>query len=103
MAAGLLLVNPERFAGAVLLSGTLPWDAGFDLTPGRLAGVPVFWANDPADPVIPRDLVARSEAWLGADSGAILVERHYPGTGHGLSEQELADVSDFLTNVLASD
>lgn len=28
MAGGLLLAQPHRFAAAVLLSGTLPWDAG---------------------------------------------------------------------------
>jgi phospholipase/carboxylesterase len=96
MAGGLLLADPRRFDGVVLLSGTLPWDAGFDVSDGRLQGVPVFWANDDADPVIPRDLVERSETWLRTNSGAALTERHYPGLGHSVSGPELADISAFI-------
>ncbi|MFF2407852.1 alpha/beta hydrolase [Streptomyces sp. NPDC058092] len=96
MAGGLLLARPERFAAAVLLSGTLPWDAGLPEEPGRLAGVPVFWGRDDADPVIPADLVARTGEWLREKSGARLAERCYPGLGHGIALPELADASDFL-------
>jgi phospholipase/carboxylesterase len=96
MAGGLVLLEPKRFASAVLLSGTLPWDAGFDTSAGRLTGLPLFWGFDAADPVIPRDLVDRSEQWLRAESGAVLTERDYPGMGHGISAEELADVSAFL-------
>jgi phospholipase/carboxylesterase len=97
MAGGLLLSEPRHFSAAVLLSGTLPWDAGLDASEGRLDGMPVFWAFDPADLVIPRDLVDRSETWLRDGSGAELVERSYPGMGHAISAQELADVSDFVS------
>jgi phospholipase/carboxylesterase len=100
MGGGLLLAQPQRFAGAVLLSGTLPWDAGFDTSTGRLAGVPVFWANDEADPVIPRELVARSESWLREESGAALTEQHYVGLGHAIGGEELSDVRAFLTDVV---
>ncbi|WP_107100373.1 alpha/beta hydrolase [Streptomyces prasinopilosus] len=96
MAGGLLLARPERFAAAVLLSGTLPWDAGLPEERGRLAGVPVFWGRDVADRVIPADLVARTGTWLREDSGARLEERRYPGQGHGISLPELADASAFL-------
>lgn len=99
MAGGLLLAQPRRFAGAVLLSGTLPWDAGFDASTERLASVPVFWGFDDADAVIPRDLVARSEAWLQDESGADLTMRTYPGMGHAISLEELSDVSAFITSV----
>ena len=30
--------RPDRFAGAAILYGTLPFDAGVPTTPGRLAG-----------------------------------------------------------------
>lgn len=96
MAGGLLLLRPERFTAAVLLSGTLPWDAGLPETPGRLAGVPVFWGRDLADQVIPADLVARTGEYLREAAAADLTERHYPGLGHGINAQELADVSEFL-------
>jgi phospholipase/carboxylesterase len=97
MAGGLILAEPSRFAAAVLLSGTLPWDAGFDTPAGRLASVPVFWGFDDADAVIPRDLVGRSEAWLRDASGAELAEHKYPGMGHSISLQELSDVSAFIS------
>jgi phospholipase/carboxylesterase len=100
MGGGLLLLDSAGFAGAALMSGTLPWDAGFNTADNVLSGVPVFWANDEADPVIPRDLVGRSEEWLRTSSGATLTERHYPGLGHSISREELADVSAFLSAVV---
>jgi phospholipase/carboxylesterase len=100
MAGSLVLREPARFDAAVLLSGTLPLDAGQPMEPGRLAGMPVFWANDPADAVIPQDLVQASQTWLREESGAVLDERHYPGLGHAISQTELADVNDFLSSVM---
>ena len=96
MAGGLILSAPERFSAAVLLSGTLPWDAGYEMTAGRLTGLPVFWSIDPEDPMIPRDLVERSEAWLREHSGAALTERVYPGIGHAISPKEMGDIADFI-------
>lgn len=97
MAAGLLLADPGRYRGAVLLSGTLPWDAGFPTAAGRLAGTQVFWAIDPTDPVIPRDLVDRSEGWLFTESGAEVTRFDIPGIGHTVSADELAAIGGFLT------
>ena len=36
-AGGLVLDDPDRYAGAAVLYGTLPFDAGVPTTPGRLA------------------------------------------------------------------
>src|SRR4029450_12663949 len=44
-AGGLLLDDPARFAGAAILYGTLPFDAGVPTDTGRLAGLPVFVAQ----------------------------------------------------------
>ncbi|WP_328940663.1 phospholipase [Streptomyces sp. NBC_00250] len=96
MAGGLVLAEPGRFSAAVLLSGTLPWDAGLSEETDRLAGLPLFWGRDTADAVIPADLVARTGTWLRERSGADLRERTYPGMGHGVSVQELRDIHDFL-------
>lgn len=96
MAGGLLITRPARFVAAVLLSGTLPWDAGMNDDAGRLSGQPVFWGLDPADAVIPQELLRRSEAWLRDLSGAALEVNTYPGMGHAISPQEVADVSRFL-------
>ncbi|WOP19824.1 alpha/beta hydrolase [Raineyella sp. LH-20] len=99
MSGGLLFSAADRFAGAVLLSGTLPWDAGLDAPEGLLSGMPIFWGNDPADPVIPADLMSRSHRWLVEDSGAALEDRSYPGMGHGISAEEARDISTFLGRV----
>ncbi|WP_443055001.1 alpha/beta hydrolase [Streptomyces sp. NBC_00691] len=80
----------------MLLSGTLPWDAGLPEETGRLAGLPVFWGRDTADTVIPADLVARTGAWLRERSGADLREWTCPDLGHGISAQEIRDIRDFL-------
>jgi phospholipase/carboxylesterase len=96
MAGGLLFTDPDRFAGAVLLSGTLPWDAGFEAPEGLLSGMPVFWSIDPEDRIIPADLAARSHAWLVEHSGADVQEHLYPGVGHGISQQEAEDVAAFV-------
>jgi phospholipase/carboxylesterase len=48
-AGGLLLDQPARYAGAAILYGTLPFDAGVPLTPGRLTGVPVLVAQGQHD------------------------------------------------------
>ncbi|MEE1801369.1 alpha/beta hydrolase [Streptomyces sp. NPDC101062] len=97
MAGGLLLAEPARFASAVLLSGTLPWDAGLPEEPGRFDGVRVFWGRDDADTVIPADLVTRTGQWLREKSGAELTERVYPALGHAVGAAELDDVRAFLT------
>ena len=101
MASGLLFTDAERFAGAVLLSGTLPWDAGLDSPEGLLSGMPIFWSIDPDDPVIPAELVVRSRAWLVEESGADLTERLYPGVGHEISQEEAQDIAAFLGGIAA--
>ena len=46
--------DPQRFAGAAILYGTLPFEAGVPVTPARLAGLPVFRRPGRARQVIPR-------------------------------------------------
>lgn len=102
MAGGLLMAQPQRFAAAVLLSGTLPWDAELPEEAGRLSGIPVFWGRDVADTVIPGDLVQRTGAWLREKSGADLHERRYSGLGHSISTEELDDIRGFLADAMTS-
>lgn len=99
MAGALLFLARERFAGAVLLSGTLPWEVGLDSSPSRFAGLPVFWSIDPDDAVIPAELAVRSHDWLVQQSGARLTERIYPGLGHAIAAEELRDIAAFLEAV----
>ena len=101
-AGGLVLADPSRFAGAAILHGTLPFDAGVPLERGRLANLPIFVAHGESDHVIPRELLDRTWAWLHTESGAPTVGRRDPG-GHGLTKPSLqrlaAWVAERLTHV----
>jgi len=97
-AGGLLLSDPERFAGAAILYGTLPFDAGVPVTPGGLAGRSVFVAQGEQDTVIPRELLDRTWNYILGDSGASVRARRDPG-GHGISGQTLAELGFWLQEV----
>jgi phospholipase/carboxylesterase len=95
MAAALLLDDPARYAGAVLLSGAIAFDAGIDTSPGRLAGKPVFHGHGLTDTVIPPERVARTMRYLREQSGAELVDHEYRHA-HTISNRELADIRTWL-------
>jgi len=95
MAGALLLDDPGRFGGAVLLSGAIAFDADVDTPPQRLAGKPVFYGYGEFDDVIPAERVTRTVAYLREQSGAALVERSY-SHGHAISDRELADIREWL-------
>ncbi|MEC3851721.1 alpha/beta hydrolase [Paenarthrobacter ureafaciens] len=94
-AGGLLLADPSRFAGAAILYGTLPFEAGVPTTPGRLAGAPVFLAHGEADTVIPADLLHRTWDYLLGDSGADTYARKDPG-GHAITSEAAAELADWI-------
>jgi phospholipase/carboxylesterase len=94
-AGGLLLDDPARFAGAAILYGTLPFDAGVPTGPGRLAGVPVFVAQGLHDQVIPRDLLDRTWHYATVESGAPTLARQDP-VGHGIAREALTALSGWL-------
>jgi phospholipase/carboxylesterase len=100
MAAALLLDRPGRYAGAVLLSGTLPFDTDVPMTKNRLADVPVFYGQGSFDRVIPADLVARSAKYLSDSSGAALEARSYP-IAHEISDAEIRDIDGWLSGAIA--
>ncbi|MCW3843447.1 hypothetical protein ONA70_25400 [Micromonospora yasonensis] len=94
-AGGLLLDDPARYAGAAILYGTLPFDAGVPTTAGRLTGVPVFVAQGEHDTVIPRELLHRTWTYLRGGSGAVATARRDP-VGHGIAAAALADLDGWL-------
>ncbi len=94
-AGGLLLDDPARYAGAAVLYGTLPFDAGVPTTPARLAGVPVVVAQGEQDTVIPRELLDRTWSYLLGESGAPTVALRHPG-GHGITADALGTVAGWL-------
>jgi phospholipase/carboxylesterase len=99
-AGGLLLDDPARYAGAAVLYGTLPFDAGVPTTPARLAGVPVVVAQGEHDTVIPQELLDRTWTYLLGESGAPAVARRDP-VGHGLGAAALATLAGWLQERLA--
>lgn len=99
-AGGLVLDDPGRYAGAAVLFGTLPFDAGLTTEPGRLAHLPVFVAQGDGDHVIPRELLDRTWGYLLAESGAPTVARREPG-GHQLTARTVHDLGEWLAHRLA--
>lgn len=99
-AGGVVLDDPARYAGAAVLYGTLPFDAGVPTTPGRLDGVPVLVVHGDQDHVIPRDLLDRTRTYLDHDAGAVTTAVRDPG-GHGLSAAALAEVRRWLAATLS--
>lgn len=94
MVTSLLRIEPERYPCGVNCSGFV--------APGAYAGdaelaairPPLFWGRDPADPIIEADRIAITDEWSAAHVN--LDARIYPGIGHGISREELADISAFL-------
>lgn len=95
-AGGLLLDDPARWAGVAVLHGTLPFDAGVPVEPGRLAGVRVFVARGEQDDVIPRELLDRTWAYLHDESGADVTSWRDPG-GHGITAATAKSLRDWLS------
>lgn len=96
-AGGLVLDDPARYAGAAVLYGTLPFDAGLETVPGRLAHLPVFVAQGEDDHVIPRELLDRTWDYLLAESGAPTVAQRQPG-GHQLTVSGVRDLGEWIAH-----
>jgi len=60
-----------------------------------VAGKPLFHAHGDIDEVIPLDLVARSEKYLLAESGAVVEHHRYP-IAHEISSDEQRDLLAWL-------
>ena len=97
-AGGLVLDDPGRYAGAAILFGTLPFDAGVPVTPQRLAGVPLLVIQGDQDAVIPRELLDRTWEYATAESGAATSTLRVPG-GHGIDAAALSRLSDWLLDL----
>jgi len=96
MAGALLLHDPRRFAGAILLSGAFALDAALEPVNDRLSNLPVFYGHGSFDDVIPSELVASTEKYLRERSGAELTSRAYPHA-HSISSRELDDIATWFS------
>jgi phospholipase/carboxylesterase len=99
-AGGLVLDDPSRYVAAAILYGTLPFDAGVPVTPGRLAGVPTLVAQGDQDTVIPRELLDRTWDYINGPSGAPAWALREPG-GHALSSSTVAQLGGWLSERFA--
>ena len=97
-AGGVVLDDPSRYAGAAILYGTLPFEAGVPTTPERLAGLPVLVVHGAADVVIPRELLERTWTYLQGEAGSTTTGVRDPG-GHGLSVAAVDQLHRWLTQV----
>lgn len=100
MATTLLRQRPEDFAAVVGLSGFVV-DAGSDpsFRDAELDGtVPLFWGRDQQDPVITPDKIEYTMGWVRKH--VKLTKVLYAGMWHGINQQEIGHVSEFLTHVV---
>lgn len=79
--------------GSIVLSGYFPDTVALDRD---LTGYPIFWGHGTRDsvllPAVAESGVTRLEG-LGAD----VTFKRYPGLGHGVNDQELADLREWLS------
>jgi phospholipase/carboxylesterase len=100
MSGALALLEPDRVAGAVMISGYLPPPAaGRAYPPGSGAGRPFFQAHGTVDTVVPLLYARQTRDFLLA-SGAQLTYREFP-IGHEVSAEELQDLDAWLREVLS--
>lgn len=98
-AGGLVLHDPSRYAGAAILYGTMPFDAGLPTDAGRLANLPVFVAQGDGDHVIPRELLDRTWGYLLSGSGAPTFAHRQPG-GHQLTDRTAHELGGWIADRL---
>lgn len=63
----------------------------------RSPRLPFFYGRDQEDPVIPAEMVAYALEWLREETEVTKVL--YAGMGHGVSNQEIGHVAEFLRHV----
>jgi phospholipase/carboxylesterase len=101
MAGTLALTDPERVAGAVILSGYLPIHNTLELHPERAAGHPIFEGHGVHDDVIPVSFGREARDFL-AGTPVSLTYREYP-MGHQVAAEEVDDLRSWMAGVLESD
>ena len=98
LATTLLRRRPADYAAVVGLSG-FAVDADGDPTfrDAELDGtVPMFWGRDQQDPVITPDKIEFTMGWVRKH--VKLTKVLYTGMWHGINQQEIGHVSEFLTH-----
>ena len=90
--------RPTAFPTGVVLAGfATPFDEAGD---AELAVIrpPVFFGWGTADPIIPESAFLATSAWL--DIHSTPTEHRYPGLGHSINGDMLADIVAFLAEAV---
>jgi phospholipase/carboxylesterase len=95
MSAAMALMVPTKVRGAVLHSGYVPVSSGLDFRVEEAERKPFFVAHGKYDDVIPVTYGRDAQEYLESIH-ADVTYREYP-IGHGISEESLYDVSEWLT------
>jgi predicted esterase len=91
--------NARRYGGVVGLSGGLIGPEGTPRDyPGDFEGTPVFLGCSDVDPHIPKERVLETADVLKR-MGAIVTARLYPGMGHTVNLEELAQVRSIVSAI----
>jgi phospholipase/carboxylesterase/glyoxalase family protein len=95
--------HPRRYGGVLVLSGGLIGAPGttWDDVTASLDGTPVFLGCSDIDSHIPKERVIESEA-VFARIGARVKRTLYPGMGHAVNDDEIAQVRIVLDEVLGA-
>lgn len=94
LVTSLLRLQPARFICGVNCSGFLapgPYEGDSELAQIR---PPMFWGRDEADPVIDRARIQALAEWVPIHTTPDI--RLYDGVGHGISLEEIRNISSFL-------
>lgn len=95
--------HPRRYGGVLALSGGLigPPGTTWDDVNASLDGTPVFLGCSDIDGHIPKERVIESEG-VFKRLGARVKRTLYPGMGHLVNDDEIAEVQTVLDEVLAA-
>ncbi|MGE3870912.1 MAG: alpha/beta hydrolase [Pseudorhodoplanes sp.] len=102
LAAEFAARHPRRYAGVIGLSAGLIGPPGMPRDyAGSLTGTPVFLGCSDVDPHIPLARVRESTRVLRALGGEV-TERVYPGFGHAINDDEIAQVRRIAVAAMAA-
>lgn len=94
----------EKLAGIVIMSGYLPSSKSITINNDEVKQVPILHCHGEADPLVIHDNALKSRTFTTETLGIENYElKSYPGLVHSVSNEELADVLEFLKTVLPED
>lgn len=90
---------PTPLAGIAVMSGYLPHESGFSITPGS-EGTPIWHGHGIVDPMVRMEAAKESQSAVISKGATDYALVPYPGLAHSVSPQEIMDVTSFIVKVL---